>query len=160
MKLADFKAKHARTIDKFALPFSSETTPGLELDALERSVARLGGHRARARIELPSENNSPTVAGVKTQLFIYQFVDGLLFRMTGLFDTEAFHVVRNGLNEKHGTPTHELADPVELVWENGVSKIHLVRGSIRPKRASMIVYSHDELLASAELRTPRRGADL
>ena len=158
--LADFKTRHARRVGKVELPYTSESSRGQANAALWSEAWHAAAGIVHARIELPSENASPTVAGVKTQLFIYQFVDGLLFRMTGLFDAEAFHVVRQGFVDKHGAPQQECADPVELVWNNGASSIHLVRGSIRPKRASMVVFSHDELAATAELRTPRRGEDL
>jgi hypothetical protein len=160
MTLPEFKARHARTVGKFVLPYASDFTPGQANTSLWSEAWHAAAGIVHARVDLPSENNSPSVAGVKTELFIYQFVDGLLFRMTGLFDTEAFSLVRKGFTDKHGAPSKELQDPVELVWENGVLAIHLVRGTMRPKRSSMIVYTHKELQATADQRAPRRGADL
>jgi hypothetical protein len=113
-----------------------------------------------ARVELPSENNSPTLAGVKTEMFLYHFVDGLLFRITVLFDTEAFHLVRDAMVEKYGPPTSEIKDPMELAWENAPSSLRLVRGTMRPKRWSTVLAVHNELQLMADERLPDRGSDL
>ena len=83
---------------------------------------------------MPSEGNSPTIAGVKTELVLYHFVDGRLFRITVLFDTEAIHLIREAIVTKHGLPTSETKEPVEIAWQNAVSTIRLVRGMMRPKK--------------------------
>jgi hypothetical protein len=160
MSLAQFTARHSRMVGKIALPYTSESTRGHANSALWSEAWHAAANIVHARIDLPAENNSPTVAGVKTELFVYQFVDGLLFRMTGLFVTEAFHVVRAAYAEKHGTPTKVHDDPAEFVWDNGVSAIHLVRGTMRPKRSSMVIYTHNDLVVRAERRTPQRTGDL
>jgi len=112
------------------------------------------------RVDLPSEGNSPTIAGVKTELVLYHFVDGRLFRITVLFDTEAIHLIREAIVTKHGLPTSETKEPVEIAWQNAVSTIRLVRGMMRPKKASMLVLMHHELQKSAEGRMPRRVDDI
>ena len=80
--------------------------------------------------------------------------------MTALFDTEAFHLVHEALIKKQGAPTREIKEPLELVWENGVSTIKLYRGTMRPKRASTLHYSHNQLQKTVEGRAPQRAADL
>jgi hypothetical protein len=160
MTLADFKAKHARTIGGVKMPYTSESSAGHPNPTLWSEAWHAAAGIVHARVELPSENDSPTVAGVKTELFLYQFVDERLYRMMALFDTEAFHVVRAAIADKQGPPTSEVKDPMELAWDNGVSEIRLVRGMMRPKKASLLQYTHHELHSIADSRVPRRGDDL
>ena len=111
-------------------------------------------------MELPSENSSPTLAGVKTELFLYHFVDGQLFRITALFDTEAFHLVREAMVQKYGQPDDEIKDPMELHWENLPSSLRLVRGTMRPKKVVVLAAVHHELQLLADERLPHRDSDL
>jgi hypothetical protein len=158
--LADFKTKYARTIGGMKLPYTSESSPGQANPTLWSEPWHAAAGIVHARVELPSENQSPTLAGVKTELFLYHFVDGLLFRITVLFDTEAFHIVREALTQKLGPPTSEVKDPMEVAWENAPSTIRLVRGTMRPKKWSTLVLVHHELQLLADERLPDRGSDL
>jgi hypothetical protein len=160
ISLKEFKSRHGRTLGAMRLPYTSEATPGQANATLASETWHAAAGIVHARIELPSENNSPTVAGVKTELLIYQFVDEQLYRITGLFDTEAYSVVRSTFSSKYGPPTEEHNTPPEVVWQNNVSSIRLVRGAVRPKKPSMIVYTHDELQRIVELRKPQRTSDL
>jgi hypothetical protein len=160
MSLADFKAKYARTIGAMNLPFTSESTPGQANSSLWSEPWHARAGIVHARVDLPSENNSPTLAGVKTELFLYHFVDGQLFRITVLFDTEAFHLVREAMVQKYGLPDHETKDPMELSWENLPSSLRLVRGTMRPKKWSTLLAVHHELQLLADERLPQRDADL
>jgi hypothetical protein len=160
MTLADFKSKYARTVGGMKMPYCSDMAPGQANAALRSEPWHAAAGIVHGRVDLPSESNSPTVAGVKSELLLYHFVDGQLFRMTALFDTEAFHLVRDALEQKQGDPTTEIKDPLELAWANGVSTIRLVRGTMRPKKFSSLHFIHDELQRLAESRLPQRDSDL
>jgi hypothetical protein len=158
--LRDFKTKYARALGGIRLPYCSDSSPGQPNATLWSEPWHAAAGIVHGRVELPSENNSPTVAGVKTEIFLYHFVDGRLFRMTALFDTEAFHLVREAMVQKYGTPARESKDPMELRWENAASAMYLVRGTMRPKKLSSIVLTHHELQALADSRVPQRETDL
>jgi len=162
MSLADFKKKYKRKTGGIgmALPWCSSDSPGQRLQGLLSETWHSKCGIVHARIDLPVENNSPTVAGVKTELFLYQFIDARLFRMTAFFDTDSFHLVREAVMEKQGTPTSEVADPVQFVWDNGVCAAQLIRGKVRPKRASMLHYVHNRLFKEMEQRAPNITEDL
>jgi len=53
-----------------------------------------------------------------------------------------------------------LEDPLRFIWRNKVSSIELVRGTIRPKRPSMLHFVHGELYQSFQGRAPSRSEDL
>ena len=162
MTLSDFKKKHARKTGGIGimLPWCSSDSPGQTIEALlsEPWHARCG--IVHARLDLPAENNPPTVAGVSAEPLIYQFLDGRLFRITAFFDTDSFHIVRKAVAEKHGEPTKESPDPMWFSWENGVSAVHLIRGAIRPKKPSELHYVHNPLFQQMQRRTPNMNDDL
>jgi len=162
MSLSDFKKKYARKTSGVGLPlpWCSSDSPGQPIEALlvERWHSQCG--IIHARVDLPAEKSSPTVAGVSTDLLLYQFLDERLFRITAFFDTESFHVVRAAITNKHGQPSSETVDPVQFTWESGISSIHLIRGQVRPKQASLLHYVHNPLLKQMEQRTPDHGDDL
>ncbi|MAT71357.1 MAG: hypothetical protein CMJ58_17760 [Planctomycetaceae bacterium] len=160
MTLEEFKTKYARKVGAFKLPQCSDSLPGQVIDALRTEAWFDAAGLVNARVELPSENNSPTIAGVKTELFLYQFVDGQLYRITALFDTEQFHHVREALAAKYGPTTLDQSDPVAHVWENGVSAVKLLRGAMRPRKPSILHVVHHGLLRVAEGRTPQRSTDV
>ena len=158
--LDEFKAKYARRVGSFQLPFCSDSSPGQAVEALRTEKWFDAAGLVNARVVLPSESDVPTIAGVKTELLLYQFVDGRLYRITGLFETDAYHHVREALLAKHGPPTSEKQDPVTHVWDNGVSALQLIRGAIRPPKPSVLHVVHHALLKVAESRTPQRSSDL
>jgi hypothetical protein len=160
MSLDDFKAKYARKVGSFQLPYTSESCAGQANTSLRSEPWHVAAGLVNARVDLPSEGNPPTIAGVKTELMLYHFVDGLLYGITAYFDTEAFHIIRDALVAKYGTPTTEVKDPMELEWENPTSTVTLVRGMMRPKKASLLQLVHVELQEKAEARVPKRSADV
>ena len=161
ISLSEFKAKYARKLGAgMSAPFCSDSFPGQALQALHAEPWHTAAGIIHARVDLPTESSSPTVAGVDTELLLYQFIDEKLFRITALFDTDSFHHIREGLFEKHGTPTTELADPLGFIWRNEVSTIELVRGTIRPKRPSMLHLVHSDLYEIFQSRVPTRSQDL
>lgn len=163
MSLADFKERYARfspLTGQQELPICSDQ-PGYVGKAELHSEA---WHRVakiiHARVDNPNEDNSPTVAGVKTDLMLYQFIDDKLFRIWALFPTDLFHVVSDAVTQKFGPATHESKQPRELGWENAVSRIVLARGAVHPRTPSTLQLVHNELLEVAESRTPKGAADI
>ncbi|MBX3432834.1 MAG: hypothetical protein KF847_05915 [Pirellulales bacterium] len=158
--LDEFKAKYARKVGSFQLPYCSDSTPGQAIEALrvERWYSAAG--LVHGRIDLPSEGDPPTIAGVKTELLLYQFVDGRLFRITAMFDTEECHLVREALVKKYGPPTSERQEPAAYAWDNGVSALQLVRGAIRPRKPSLLHAVHHAYHRSAMGRAPQRSDDI
>lgn len=161
MSLDAFKQKYARDLGAgLKAPFCSDAFAGQANQALLSEPWHAKAGIVHARVDLPSENHSPTIAGVDTEILLYQFVDGRLFRITALFDTDSFHHIREALCDKQGPPADELRDPLGYVWENQVSRIELIRGTIRPKKPSMLHYIHRELFARFQTRTPTRTQDI
>jgi hypothetical protein len=113
-----------------------------------------------ARIDYPSEDNSPTIAGLKTDLLLYHFLDGQLYRIAAFFATDQFHVVSDAVVTKYGPPNREIKQPRELIWENSQSWVHLLRGSVHPRTPSTLNLVHKQLLAVAESRAPKGAADI
>jgi|GEM_PF-5447969 len=162
MSLADFKIKHARRVEgqTVSLPWCSDSAPGRPIEELYAEVWHDQAGIVHGRIDLPCEANSPTIGGVTTERILYQFVDGQLFRITAFFDTEQFHVIRECIIKKYGPPQEELNQPAGLAWGNRRSTIKLLRGSVRPKRASLLHFIHDELMQLAEQKKPKQEDDL
>jgi hypothetical protein len=158
--LDEFKAKYTRQIGSIKLPYCSDSCPGQVNQELRSEPWHTGAGIVHGRVDLPSESNPPTLAGVRTELLLYQFVEGKLFRITAVFDTEQFHLIHDALVRKQGPPTREVKEPQELVWDNGVSMIKLFRGTMRPKRSSTVHYVHTQLYKIVETRTPKRSDDL
>jgi hypothetical protein len=160
MSLDEFKTKYSRQVGGMLLPYCSDSSPGQSNPTLWSEPWHASMGLVNGRIDLPSENSPPTIAGVKTESFIYHFVDGKLFRMTILFDTEQFHLIHDAVLKKYGPPQKKFDDRMEMIWDNGVSTIKLVRGSMRPKKHSSLIYVHGQLQKIAEGRTPQRATDL
>lgn len=160
MTLADFRTKYGRKIGGMALPYCSDSCAGQANPNLWSEPWHVAAGLVNGRVDLPSENNPPTIAGVRTELLLYHFVDERLFRMTVLFDTEAFHLIHNALVQKQGPPAKENRERMEMTWDNGVSTIKLTRGTMRPKKASTLIFLHNALQKSAEGRAPQRSSDL
>jgi hypothetical protein len=162
MTLADFKQKYARTTPdgRQDLPICSDQG-GI---AAKADLHTENWHRraaiVHARVDHPQEDNSPTIAGVKTDLLLYYFVDGRLYRISAFFPTDLFHMVSEAVIKKFGPPTRETKQPREFVWENEVSRIILTRGTVHPRTPSMLHLVHMQLLELAESRTPSGAADI
>jgi hypothetical protein len=162
MKLADFKQRYARFSQdgRQDLPICSDMPGYIGKADLHGEAWHRRAGIIHARVDHPLEDNSPTVAGVKTDLLLYQFIDGELFRISALFATDLFHVVSEAVVQKYGPPTHETKQPRELVWENNVSRIVLTRGTVHPRTHSSLHLVHNALLATAESRAPRASDDI
>jgi hypothetical protein len=162
MSLADFKSKYARfTPDgRQDLPICSDMPGFIGKADLHGEAWHRKANIIHSRVDNPLEDNSPTVAGVKTDLLLYQFVDGKLFRISALFATDLFHMVNEAVVNKFGPPSRETKQPRELIWDNNVSRIVLTRGTVHPRTASSLHLIHKELLAAAESRMPKASHDI
>ena len=109
---------------------------------------------------MPAEDNSPTVAGVKSELLLYQFVDGKLFRIAALMPTDQFHVLTEAAIKKFGPVTRDVPKPRQLIWENPAASITLTRGSVHPREASVLELIHKQLHELAASRAPTAAADI
>lgn len=161
MSLDEFKQKYARNLEGGQkLPLCSDTAWGANKASLHSEPWHRQAGIIHARVDVPAEDNSPTVAGVKTELLLYQFVDGKLFRISAFFATDQFHVVSEAAIKKYGPVTRETQKPRQLVWENSLASIVLSRGTVHPVEASTLHVIHKQLLAMAESRTPTGAADI
>lgn len=161
MSLDEFKQKYARSGEGgLKLPLVSDTAWGANKASLRSAAWHQQAGIVNARIDLPAEDNSPTVAGVKTELMLYQFIDGKLFRIEASFPTDQFHLVSEAAIKKYGPTSHESQKPRQLIWENPISAIKLTRGSVHPREASVLELVHRQLLELVVSRTPSAAADI
>ncbi|MEX2308516.1 MAG: hypothetical protein WD738_13025 [Pirellulales bacterium] len=161
MNLADFKQKYARSGEGgHKLPLCSDTAWGANKASLQPEPWHKQASIINARIDLPVEDNSPTVAGVKTELLLYQFIDGKLFRIAGFLPTDQFHLVSEAAVKKYGSTTRESQKPRQLIWENPIASVILTRGTLHPREASTLELVHNHLAELAASRTPTGASDI
>jgi hypothetical protein len=162
MTLDDFKKRYARFTNdgRQDLPICSDQGWGAGRTELHSETWHRQAGIIHARIDNPVEDNSPTIAGLKTDLLLYHFVDGRLFRISAYFATDQFHIVSDAVLKKYGPPTREIRQPRELIWENAVAMVDLMRGSVHPRTASTLNLIHKQLLTTAESRAPKGAADI
>ena len=161
MSLEEFKEKYGRQVEGgHKLPLCSDTAFGANKASLHSEPWHRQAGIVHARVDLPAEDNSPTVAGVKTELLLYQFVDGKLFRISASFPTDQFHVVSEAAVKKYGDPTRETTKPRQLIWENPLAWVALTRGTVHPREASVLELVHRQLNEIASSRTPSGAADI
>jgi hypothetical protein len=160
MSLDEFKQKYARSGEGGTkLPICSDTAWGANKASLQSEPWHSQAGIVHARIDLPSEQNSPTVAGVKTELLLYQFVDGKLFRIIAYLPTDQFHLVSEAAIKKYGSATRETHKPRQLIWENPLATIMLTRGNVHPREPSVLELAHRQYAEIAVSRTPTGAAD-
>jgi hypothetical protein len=162
MRLDEFKRKYARVdqATRERLPLCSDEAWGANKASLHLEPWHQQANIVHARIDLPSEDNSPTVAGVKTDLLLYHFVDGQLFRISASFPTDLFHVVSEAAVSKYGPVTSESQKPRQLVWENRFASVVLTRGAVHPPESSTLHVVHKQLAELAESRAPQGIGDI
>jgi hypothetical protein len=161
MSLDEFKQKYARSGEGgVRLPLCSDTAWGTNKASLRSEPWHREANIIHARIDLPAEDNSPTVAGVKTDLMLYQFVDGKLFCIAAFLPTDQFHLVSEAIIKKYGPATRENQRPKQLIWENPIGSIVLTRGTVHPREASVLELTHKQLSDLAASRTPTGAADI
>jgi hypothetical protein len=161
MSLDEFKTKYARSGEGgHKLPICSDTAWGSNKASLRSEPWHLKAGIINARVDLPSEDNSPTVAGVKSELLLYQFVDGKLFRMAALLPTDKFHLISEAAIKKYGPVTRDTQKPRQLVWENPVAWVALTRGTVHPPEPSVLELVHRQLQQLADSRVPTAATDI
>jgi hypothetical protein len=161
MTIDAFKEKYARSGEGgVKLPLCSDTAWGANKASLHSEPWHRQAGIINARVDLPAEDNSPTVAGIKTELLLYQFVDGKLFRIAAFLPTDQFHVVSEAAIKKFGPVTRETQKPRQLIWENPIASVTLSRGSVHPREASILELNHKSLAELAASRIPTAAADI
>lgn len=160
--LDDFKQKYARSVEGSPqkLPVCSDTAWGPNKASLRTEPWHRQAGIVHARVDLATEDNSPTVAGVKTEILLYQFVDGRLFGILAEFPTDKFHMVSDAAMKKYGPVTREIQQPRQLIWDNPAASVVLSRGTVHPVEASTLYLVHKQLASLAESRTPTGAADI
>lgn len=176
MSLGEFKEKYNRVVKGSVTPapFCSSDRPGSDISTLlsESWFDKAGVVTCRTNFPFEEREHSgeaPTVAGVPTQILIYHFVDGRLFRITAWFEHENVQQVRAALIAKYGEAGR--ATPVEVQnrfgakfkgtdfeWKRSGTSLELVEyfGSLE---TSSLVFVHDQLDALAESRRPGASTD-
>ncbi len=162
MSLDDFKRKYYRELPSLgrAMPWCSDESPGKSIPALNAEPWHTAAGIVSARVDLPAENASPSIAQQQTESVIYQFLDGKLFQIEAYFATQAFHRILEALHRKYGKPVSESHSPREVSWWNLSATIELKFGSIRPPRPSRLRFFHDELFQQAVARVPSHMNDI
>ncbi len=162
MSLDDFRQKYYRELPALGrvMPWCSDESPGKAIPGLKSETWYSGAGIVCARVDLPAENASPTIAQEQTESVIYQFLDGRLFQIEAQFATQAFHRVLEVLNRKYGQPVSESHSPREVTWWNLSATIELKFGGIRPPRPSQLRFFHDELFKQAIARVPSHLHDI
>jgi hypothetical protein len=162
MTLEEFKRRYGRGEEgtRGRLPLLSDQAWGSDRASLHVETWHQQAGILHGRVDLPSETNPPTVAGVKTDLLLYQFIDGVLFRISAIFPTDLFHLVSDAALGKYGTPTAESQRPRQLIWDNPAASVVLTRGSVHPPEPSQLVLTHKALVALAASRAPKGAGDI
>ncbi len=161
MSLEEFKQKYERSGEGgVRLPLCSDTAWGANKASLRSEPWHQKASIIHARVDMPSEDNSPTVAGVKSELLLYQFVDGKLFRIAALLPTDKFHVISEAAIQKFGPVTRETHKPRQLVWENPIAWVALTRGTVHPPEPSVLELVHRQLQHEADARVPVGAMDI
>ena len=162
MSLIEFKQKHARPVfgtDRMA-PWCSDDFPGQRIADLLAEAWHAAAGLVHARLDYPSENSSPTIAGLPTTLVLYQFVDGQLYQILAEFPPEAYPELVIALRTHFAEPVSDLETPRQLQWWTLDSTITLQQGALRPREPTVLSYYHDKLTNLARSRMCDRSVDL
>jgi hypothetical protein len=148
MTLEQFKAKYSRSVqgDSRKAPFCSDTQPGKSISTLLAEEWHFGAGVVTCSTHFLFEKHkgvAPTLAGRDTDLFIYHFVDGKLYKVTVLFPHGGFAAVSAAFLSKYGEPDARTSETLQnrlgaqfqsdnLVWGDGISSLTLTErlGSI------------------------------
>lgn len=162
MSLADFKLRHERTVAgrRRRMPWCSDEQPGVNNPELMCESWHTAAGIIHARIELPFENNSPTVGGIRSELVIYQFIDERLFQITAFLPPEGLNQLTQALRVRYGEPQSTNAEERQMHWWKLCSSVEVTTGRMSPREPCVVRYYHDELLAEAAARRPRSTTDL
>lgn len=163
MRLQDFKAKHARTIQGHneCAPWCSDSRPGEEIRGLLSQPYFAEAGLVNCRLDFPFESlherPTPTIAGVETDILLYKFVDEQLFAISAYFSNDGFDEVAEALVAKYGEPPGK-DDANNCAWSNEVSTIVLEKGT-QKNDPSSVYFVHNGLADIAEQRHPGPAVD-
>jgi hypothetical protein len=161
MTIEEFRGKYNRPGEGGQrLPLCSDTAWGSNKATLRTEPWHQHAKIIHARVDLPSEDNSPTVAGVKTELLLYHFIDGKLYHISAFFPTDQFHLVSEAAVKKYGQVARETQKPRQLIWENPLATVVLTRGTVHPRESSVLELVHKELEELAQSRAPSAAGDI
>jgi hypothetical protein len=174
MSLQDFKTKYRHKLqgDPREAPFTSDQREAAARES--KPLSTLGeepwhpkANVVNARITFPFEdymanNHTPTLAGVKTDLHFYRFVDDRLYRIEYVFPQSGFSEVQEAMVATYGKPrditTKEYQNSFGAkftgkvcTWDNAVSGIILMERSVDLK-TSLLMFVHHELDKVVEAR--------
>jgi hypothetical protein len=162
MTLDMFKSKYYRVVkdDNRCAPMCSDDNPSHDNPLLlyTADLARAGIVHARTTFPFEaygSEGNIPTIAGVPTELFLYHFVNGKLYKITVLFSHNNFGKVLDALKAKYGEPKGKTSRTYQnsygakftgevILWENATSAMLLHERADRLD-SSQLTLVHQEL---------------
>lgn len=173
MDIKFFKEKYRRSVagHNEDAPFCSDSNPNKRITTLLSEDWHYQAGIVNCRTTFPFESYrgaNPTVSGVATDMLIYHFVDGKLFKITTRFKHGGFQDVRNALLAKYGKSSDEIVEYKNRfgatfsgetkVWRNSVSSIELVErhGDLD---SSVLFLKHKELDSVAKKRVPKPKAE-
>lgn len=173
MSLQDFKQKYHRDVRGDApAPFCSDgrgSKAGVALFLKPwHAEAGVVGCSSYYPYEM-TRGEGPTLAGQKTELLVYHFVDGALFRVTVLFPRKGYESVRDAFVTKYGAPDRSKTDELQnsfgakfssenLAWFDTTGDLNLQERVGNVDR-SMLVLSDPSLEKLVESRKPKTATD-
>lgn len=162
MTLGEFKQKHFRQIpgSNLTAPFCSNVSGGFRVAELHTEPWHAAAKIVHARLDYPAENCSPTLAGVATDLVLYQFLEGCLYQIVALFGTEDYPQVAESLRRRYGAPSEESQQTNTVTWRRLHSTMQLTKGRMSPREPARLRLFVDEALAEASHRERQFGADI
>jgi len=176
MDLISFKEKHRRSVSggSSVAPFCSDSRPKMKINTLLSEEWHDEAGIVSCRTTYPFEQHrrsfkKPTVAGVSTELLLYHFTDGKLFKITVWLKHDGFMKVKSALLTKYGKQSS--SDVTELKnrfgatfssenikWNNNVSSIELVERHGRIDSTALL-FRHNELNSIARSKQPKPKVD-
>ena len=175
MSLEAFKTRHRRRFNvgkQYEAPFCSDQRSKREREASPISTLFEADWHPRggiinARLTYPFEDrkentHTPTLAGTKVKIHIYEFVDGRMFGIRYYFPRDGFSRALVALVETYGDPARTEEREYQngfgakfigkvCSWDNGVSTIALAERSFDLKTSSLR-FEHKELSGTVEAR--------
>jgi len=136
ISLEEFKGKYNRSGEGGQrLPICSDTAWAPNKASLESETWHQAAKIIHARIDLPTENNSPPLPR-QNRVAALPLHRRQAFRITAKLPTDQFHLVSEAAVKKYGPVTRETQKPRQLIWENPLASVVLTRGNGAPARAS------------------------
>lgn len=155
LSLEQFKQKYERAVqgDSRMAPFCSDSLPGKAISTLLAEPWHAGVGIVTCSTHFLFEAHRgvvPTLAGQTTDMFVYHFLDGRLFRVTIFFNHDGFVAVRSAFQAKYGPPDRQSTNVLEnrmsakfesenVVWDDGVANLSLVERIGKIDRSGLVL---------------------